>query len=193
MLSLLTVLLLAASPTPSPVESQCVSAQGRTACGYACRATGTQARCAQTPAGMCTVLQGEVYCFDPPRAVIHHPPGASTTPSCRQSGNAVACGYGCSVSEGRVACARTPYGVCSLLNGQQVCWDPSEQTIHQYGATLPTPQCRAAGSTVACGYACQATLGQVACARTPAGRCTAQGGQVSCWDPPALHHCSHGG
>jgi hypothetical protein len=140
---------------------------------------------------MCTILQGEVHCFDPPTAVIHHPPRSTATPMCRQSGASVACGYNCTVTEGRVSCARTPYGVCSMLNGRQVCWDPSEETIHQFGASLPTPQCLAAGGSVACGYACQATLDQVACSHTPAGRCTAQSGTASCWDPPALLHCEH--
>lgn len=190
MLLPLLALLLTSAPAAAP-ESECLSANGRTVCGYACRSTGTNAKCAQTPFGMCTILQGEVYCFDPPAAVIHHPPRSSATPMCRQSGNSVACGYNCTVSEGRVSCARTPYGVCSMLNGRQVCWDPSEEAIHQYGASLPTPRCHAAGSSVACGYSCQATLDSVACSRTPAGKCTAQGGKASCWDPPALLHCEH--
>ena len=190
MLLPLLALFLATAPTSLP-ESECLSANGRTACGYACRSTGTTAKCAQTPFGMCTILQGEVHCFDPPAAVIHHPPRASATPMCRQSGSSVACGYNCTVSEGRVSCARTPYGVCSTLNGRQVCWDPSDEAIHQFGAALPTPQCRAAGSKVACGYSCQVTLEQVACTRTPAGKCTAQAGNASCWDPPALLHCEH--
>jgi hypothetical protein len=190
MLVPLLALLLTTAPSSVP-ESECLSANGRTACGYACRSTGKDAKCAQTPFGMCTVLQGEVHCFDPPTVVIHHPPRSTETPMCRQSGASVACGYNCNVTQGRVSCARTPYGVCSMLNGRQVCWDPSDETIHQYGASLPTPQCSAAGSSVACGYSCQVTLDQVACTQTPAGRCTSQGGKATCWDPPALLHCEH--
>jgi hypothetical protein len=190
MLALLTALFLASTPTPVP-PPDCVTAQGRTTCGYACRSTGSSARCAQTPQGLCTVLQGEVHCFDPPLAVIHHPPKQTATPMCRQSGTSVACGYRCMVVEGRVACARTPYGVCKVLNGRLTCWDPTDTAIHQYGAELPPAQCRAAGGAVACGYECQTTLDQVACTQTPAGRCTAQGGQVTCWDPPSLLHCEH--
>ena len=146
MLVPLLALLLTTAPSSVP-ESECLSANGRTACGYACRSTGRDAKCAQTPFGLCTVLQGEVHCFDPPAVVIHHPPRSTETPMCRQSGASVACGYNCNVTEGRVTCARTPYGVCSMQNGRQVCWDPSEETIHQYGASLPTPQCRAAGGS----------------------------------------------
>ncbi len=191
MLALLLPLLLAAEPATPPPTPDCLSAQGRTACGYQCRSTHTSVACATTPFGFCTVLQGAVRCWDPPLAVIHHPPRVPVSPSCRQGGDAVACGYHCTVHEGRVACARTPYGLCSVQNGLFGCWDPPDEAIHQHGAKLPPAQCRAVGGKIACGYSCMSSASTVACTQTPSGRCTVQLDQVTCWDPPSLLHCEH--
>ena len=43
--------------------------------------------------------------------------------------------------------------------------------------------CYAAYGQTACGYDCTAGYGQLRCAQTPAGRCTAAYGSVTCWDP----------
>ena len=44
-------------------------------------------------------------------------------------------------------------------------------------------QCKSAYGTTVCGYHCVAAYGEVRCAQTPAGSCTAEYGNVTCWDP----------
>src|SRR5690349_3520715 len=53
---------------PGP-EPQCLHSEGKTACGYNCKASDSQVRCAQTPQGICTVGSGIVACWDPPPLV----------------------------------------------------------------------------------------------------------------------------
>src|SRR5262245_13715457 len=44
-------------------------------------------------------------------------------------------------------------------------------------------QCLNAYGQTACGYDCRADSGEVRCANTPQGVCTAAYGRVVCWDP----------
>ncbi|MBK9073082.1 MAG: hypothetical protein IPL79_19100 [Myxococcales bacterium] len=57
--------------------------------------------------------------------------------------------------------------------------------------------CYAAYGQTACGYDCTAGYGQLKCAQTPTGTCTAAYGSVTCWDPaPAKasrRRSEHGG
>lgn len=46
------------------------------------------------------------------------------------------------------------------------------------------PKCMTFYGKTACGYRCQASNDQVACAQTPDGVCVAVLGVVTCWDPP---------
>jgi hypothetical protein len=46
------------------------------------------------------------------------------------------------------------------------------------------PACLEAGGERACGHHCVARFGLVRCARTSHGICWAEGGTVTCWDPP---------
>lgn len=184
MLALLPLLLFAATPSP-----QCTTSQGRTVCGYACRSSTTDVACANTPYGVCQVLNGRVQCWDPPLVAIQHPRG--NRPECKESRGQVACGYNCRLAEGGVACARTPYGVCTVTYGRIYCWDPPESAIHEYGASLPTARCLTAGTAVACGYDCQASRAEVRCANTPKGVCRVDEGRFTCFDPPPLLHCDH--
>ncbi len=49
------------------------------------------------------------------------------------------------------------------------------------------PSCVRVGDTEVCGYDCrQDSSNRVACAQTPEGRCTAETGRVTCWDPSPL-------
>ena len=50
--------------------------------------------------------------------------------------------------------------------------------------TPGAPRCLNQYGKTACGYQCLAAHGEVACANTPDGICNADGGTVTCWDPP---------
>jgi hypothetical protein len=189
LLTLLGITLLASAP-PTPQVS-CLTAHGKTACGYSCRSSTTDVRCASTPYGTCSVLGDQVHCFDPLLASIHHPPDEGLRPECKRVGNEVACGFHCLVAKGKVSCARTPYGVCREHFGELLCWDPPESVIHEFGAELPRPTCQTASTTLACGYDCKTTRSEVQCARTPRGRCVQDNFKLSCFDPPSLLECSH--
>lgn len=189
LLSLLATTLLTSAPSlPSP---QCLTANGRTVCGYSCRASSSGIGCASTPYGTCAQFHGEVHCFDPSATAVHHPPNEGLNPQCKSAGGESACGFNCLVASGRAACARTPYGVCREHHGVVKCWDPPEATIHEYGSELPRPTCLAVFSAMACGYDCKADRSEVKCASTPRGRCEKQGSQIECFDPPVLAHCAH--
>ena len=189
LLSLLGVTLLASAPPIPP--SSCLSANGKTACGYACRASFNSVRCASTPYGTCATFDGEVYCFDPPAAAIHHPPDEGLRPECKGVAGQAACGFHCLVAKGKVACAQTPYGVCREHYGELKCWDPSEGTIHEYGSDIPRPECLTASTALGCGYDCKADRAEVKCAATPRGRCEKHNSQLECFDPPLLTQCVH--
>jgi len=186
---LLGAVLLAASPAIPPPT--CLSANGETACGYACQTSSRQVRCASTPYGTCTVLNDEVHCVDPLPASIHHPPDEGLRPECKEVRGRVACGFRCLVTQGQVACARTPYGVCREHFGEVKCWDPSETTIHEFGAELARPTCTTAGTGIACGYDCKTSRTEVACAQTPRGKCVQDNFRLGCFDPPSLLACTH--
>jgi hypothetical protein len=187
--TLLGVLFLASAPPVPPAS--CLYAHGETACGYACRASSTQVRCASTPYGICSVLHDEVHCFDPLPASIHHPPDEGLLPECKEVGGEVACGFRCLVALGKVACAQTPYGVCREHFGELKCWDPPESAIHEYGSEIPRPACHTASTALACGYDCKMTRTEVKCAQTPRGRCTKEEFRLECFDPPSLVQCAH--
>jgi hypothetical protein len=189
LLSLLGAALLAS--TPSLPQSSCLSANGKTACGYLCRASVTDVRCASTPYGTCGVFGGEVYCFDPPLAAVHHPPDEGLRPECKAVSGEVACGFRCLIAKGKVACAQTPYGECREHFGDLKCWDPPESSIHEHGAELARPTCLTASTAFACGYDCKSSRAEVRCARTPRGRCVKDDFQLACMDPPALAQCVH--
>ncbi|EAU65929.1 hypothetical protein STIAU_1806 [Stigmatella aurantiaca DW4/3-1] len=186
---LLGTLVLAA--TPALPAATCLFANGETACGYACKTSSTQVRCASTPYGTCAVFNGEVHCLDPLPASIHHPPDEGLRPECKEVRGTVACGFRCLVTKGKVACAQTPYGVCREHFGEVKCWDPTEASIHEFGAEIPRPTCATAGTGIACGYDCKTSRTEVACAQTPRGRCTQEEFRLGCFDPPSLLQCAH--
>lgn len=189
-LTLLGVSLLASTPALPPAS--CKTANGETACGYACTVSTREVRCANTPYGVCTLLHGEVHCFDPPLVSIHHPPDEGLRPECKEVRGEVACGFNCLVTKGKVACARTPYGVCREHFGKLTCWDPSEAVIHEFGSQLRRPECTSGGTTtLACGYDCKTHHAQVMCAQSPRGRCEKEPLGVDCFDPPSYVQCAH--
>src|SRR5580765_1644830 len=52
--------------------------------------------------------------------------------------------------------------------------------------------CLTQNGDTACGYNCLAAHGQVACARTSAGICSASTTEVLCWDPPESVRAHYG-
>jgi hypothetical protein len=188
-LTLLSVTLLAAAPQIPP--AQCVTANGKTGCGYACRAASNEVRCASTPYGTCATFGTEVICFDPPASVVHHPPNKGLSPMCRRGAFESACGFNCLVVNGKAACSRTPYGVCKAHFNELRCWDPPESSIHESGAEIPQPSCLTASTAMECGYDCKTSRAEVKCASTPRGRCERRGNEITCFDPPTLTQCSH--
>ncbi|WP_224362961.1 hypothetical protein [Hyalangium versicolor] len=190
LLTLLGVTLLASTPNIPP--STCLNANNRSACGYSCRSTFADVRCAMTPYGTCSTFEGRVVCFDPPTAAIHHPPDEGLRPECKGVAGSTACGFNCLIAKGKVACAQTPYGVCREHYGELRCWDPPEGIIHEYGANTPRPQCLTSGTGIACGYDCKSDRSEVKCATTPRGRCEMHDNVLECFDPPALAQCVHG-
>lgn len=190
LLTLLGITLLASAP-PAPT-AKCLTANGRQACGYSCRASFSDVRCASTPYGACATFNDRVYCFDPPASAIHHPPDEGLRPECKSVAGQSACGFNCLIAKGQVACARTPYGVCREHFNTIKCFDPPEGTIHEFGASIPRPECLTASTAMECGYDCKTDRSEVKCATTPRGRCEKHDNQIECFDPPVLTQCAHG-
>ncbi|WNG24832.1 hypothetical protein F0U62_13045 [Cystobacter fuscus] len=53
--------------TPKP---RCLTASEAVGCGYDCRSTRTEVRCASTPTGVCQLDHEQLTCFDPP-SLLH--------------------------------------------------------------------------------------------------------------------------
>jgi len=169
---------------PGWPDPQCLHSEGKTACGYGCRASDRQVRCAQTPQGVCTIGSGMVACWDPPplvKAVLgRHAP----RPTCVTSYGQTACGYQCASNYDQVQCAQTPFGACRANEGNVACWDPPAAVLASHKATTPKASCESGFGKVGCGYHCIADHGVVRCAQTPDGTCRSERGTVFCWDPP---------
>lgn len=88
----------------------------------------------------------------------------------------------CVSAQGQTRCSRTPWGKCIATNGRVFCGDPSYEALN-VGLDVPRVSCLAANGTAACGYDCKSANGEVACAKTPWGRCLARQGHVTCADP----------
>ncbi|RKH18339.1 hypothetical protein D7Y13_38585 [Corallococcus praedator] len=119
------------------------------------------------------------------------PPDASTA-TCRSIDGHVSCGYACKSDGQRVRCAQTLQGRCTVIDGQASCFDPPAYVVKAYGAALPESECKTIDGVVGCGYSCVTDFGKVKCARTPAGVCKSQSGNVTCFDPPAAVFAVYG-
>jgi hypothetical protein len=165
-------------------RATCIAKEGRVACGYACAEAGGQAACTQTPAGVCDTRTGRVVCFDPPPEVFAVWGTNAPKPSCESREGKTVCGYGCVSGGGNIACARTPAGSCIERGGQTACFDPPARALCAGGANIQKPTCTAETGKLSCGYDCKVTGGDVKCAQTPAGKCTATAAGTTCFDPP---------
>ncbi len=105
-------------------------------------------------------------------------------PECQSSGGKTVCGYHCVSEYGRVACAQTPAGACTASYGRLTCWDPPGD--RRDTRRWPPAECISNYGTTVCGYSCVAEYGQIRCAQTPEGVCTAAYGRLTCWEPPRV-------
>ena len=169
------------SGVPPP---QCLHSYGKTACGYGCKASDRQVRCAQTPQGVCSVGSGILACWDPPPLVKAIFGRHAPRPSCVTSSGQTACGYHCVANYDQVQCAQTPFGACRANEGKVACWDPPAAVLASRQETTPRASCEIGFGKVNCGYHCIANHGVVRCAETPDGTCRAERDTVYCWDPP---------
>ena len=145
--------LLAQRAGRSRVKKSCVSAYGKTACGYNCTSGYGQVACASSPMGMTVSAYGTTGSWDPPTYVRRWYRDAGPVAQCVAEYGELACGYGCASGYGKVACAVEPEG-----------------------------QCLAAYGDIACGYDCTAGYGEVKCASSSEGVCVASYGSVTCSD-----------
>ncbi len=102
---------------------QCISQSGAVACGYKCAANDGQAKCAQTPDGMCRYERDTLFCWDPPEATRAMSPASDI--ACLNAGARPACGYHCLAAGAQAACAQTALGTCAIERGAVVCRDPA--------------------------------------------------------------------
>lgn len=175
-------------------SNQCVTNYGQTACGYHCIAAHGHVECARTSAGICGTTSTNVYCWDPPdwvRALYSRAEERVPRPSCVVRSGNIACGFGCTAQDSRVACATSPEGVCRSTGREILCWDPDPSTYCSDAVSLLRPECITLDGAIACGYQCFTRNGQLACAKTPDGRCFASGDGIACTDPEAPPMCGY--
>jgi hypothetical protein len=112
--------------------------------------------------------------------------GGGVAPTCTRLNDHLVCGFHCTSNLNQAACAQTPEGMCAATPSQVVCWDPPPDVrmiMHSDRDDLPQPSCITSINGAACGYDCQRTGDQVACAATPMGACATRFGVLRCWDP----------
>lgn len=170
-------------------RKDCVRTNGKTACGYSCLQAHGDVACAATSTGVCVATSSSVMCWDPPPIVKAHYKGSAPQAECMCRQGACACGYRCTGHGDTVRCASTPDGVCLGTSRGITCWDPEPTTYCASQEPLPRPACVSVDGNVACGYACEARNGQMACASTPAGRCTVYPERIICLDPEPPPMC----
>ena len=102
-------------------EAECLSAYGKTACGYDCIEAYGNIKCAQTPMGTCAEAYGNIVCYDPPG-------NPHKKAECKESYGNIVCGYHCIAAYGNIKCAQTPEGICTESYGEITCYDPPEDT-----------------------------------------------------------------
>lgn len=119
-------------------------------------------------------------------------PSKPPAPECRVSNGVQVCGFSCVLHPKGAKCAQTPQGVCLVLAGEARCFDPPEEVRWHAEPADPKPTCKANRAQVACGYACEVSHTEVACAKTPWGRCSRRDDAIACWDPTemAIHAVS---
>lgn len=170
----------AGRPVPRP---SCVTAAGKTACGYHCVTGSDQVQCAETPWGACAAGQGTVACWDPPAAVLASFRGAASIPqgTCSTTYGQVTCGYKCVAIGGKVACSQSPEGICRSEGEQATCFDPPPESRGAVYDPAGARSCMENGANArTCGHHCLATHDRLACAPTERGVCLESRGEITC-------------
>ncbi|HEX8822287.1 MAG TPA: hypothetical protein VF794_20340 [Archangium sp.] len=165
-------------------EPECKTIDGQVACGYQCATQFGKVKCARTPAGMCAGRSDEIVCFDPPPEVYAVYGRDTPKAECRGNGPELACGYKCTLGAGKVACSKTPLGVCRSDGLRLTCFDPPAHAFCAWGKSLPPLQCQLSDNQPVCGYGCTKAYSKVACSATPKGMCKVFDSEVFCFDPP---------
>ncbi len=184
MMTIALLLLLSQKPVSTPA-AECRTSGLNVACGFHCRAELDEVKCAQTPQGLCTRLERQLVCWDPPDEVRFHGTETLGRPQCKSKYRDVACGYSCLTSPNHLACAQTPFGVCATRFDRVVCWDPAPAVLHHSTPDeLRGATCLQTDTMFACGWSCLRSFQDVACAQTPRGKCRVVEGRLACFDPP---------
>jgi hypothetical protein len=178
------VSLLVTSASGDAAASECLTASGKTACGFHCEASDGEVRCAQTAAGVCSITSGVVACWDPPPILRRLFGERVPQPSCVTTYGQTACGYSCETNSDRALCAQTPFGECRASDGKIACWDPPAAVVAAKRDKTPHAACISSLGKIACGYHCQNYDGVLRCSETPEGTCSVEQGHLVCWDPP---------
>ncbi len=110
----------------APAAPVCKAKFRDVACGYTCATSPDKIACTQTPWGVCGTRHGEVKCWDPAPAVVHHfaNTGELRGATCVHTAQGIECGWDCKTSYREVQCAQTPKGVCRVVDGRIACFDP---------------------------------------------------------------------
>lgn len=181
----IALLLLLSQKSVSTPAVECRTSGLSVACGFHCRAELDEVKCAQTPQGLCTRLERQLVCWDPPDEVRFHGTQTLGRPQCKSKYRDVACGYSCLTSPNHLACAQTPFGVCATRFDRVVCWDPAPVVLHHSTPDeLRGATCLQTDTMFACGWSCLRSFQDVACAQTPQGKCRVVEGRLACFDPP---------
>ena len=160
-----------------------VTSSGQTAFGYHCVRSDDRVLCAQTPFGACRADQGSLVCWDPPAAVVLAKRRQTPRAECLRNSGKVVCGYHCLGHEGKLRCAQTPDGICSVEQGNLVCWDPP---LDSYGVTFESASelaCLDAIDGPRCGFRCLATAGHSGCGTGRRDTCRAVPSGIVCQSP----------
>lgn len=178
------VSVLAAASGARADAPECVTAGGKTVCGYDCLVAYGQARCAATPDGVCGSGYGKLVCWDPPAYVVRHYGDDLPQAECLADDGDISCGYGCISGYRHVACSQTPAGACGAWSGKLTCNDPWPGEFRRARGTLPQMQCLESDDCIGCGYGCAYGFGEVHCSRSPDGVCQLAPDRVACVEPP---------
>ena len=105
-------------------RAECKGYDQDVACGYKCTQGAGQVACNATPLGVCKSDGLQLKCFDPPAQTLCAWGKALPPLQCMMSDGHPVCGYGCTKSYAKAACAATPKGLCKVFDTEVHCFDP---------------------------------------------------------------------
>ena len=123
---------------------ECVSAYGRTVCGFNCVRGYGDVKCSRTPFGACIAAYGELKCWDPARRT-------HLNAMCIAGYGKLACGYGCTQGSGDVKCSPNPGAQCVAAYGTIECgYRCVSAYVDVKCSDHPGGQCAAAYGSITC-------------------------------------------